>query len=165
MADYRGFSDQTSTLMLLVASAFGWFFYVLGGLLGERVGRQRVLVGSAVLLVALAALWPWVTATFARWICYFFIYQFSNGTWSGVGYAYWAESVPTRMLGTAIGWLGAMFSGGLLIGSGVWTALIGHFPPLVVWYAVALGFSVIQLLLTLTVPNIRPGQELKAIAS
>jgi ATP-dependent Clp protease, protease subunit len=131
VADYRGFSDQTSTLMLLVASAFGWFFYVLGGLLGERVGRQRALVGSAVLLVALAALWPWVTATFARWICYFFIYQFSNGTWSGVGYAYWAESFPTRMLGTAIGWLGAMFSGGLLIGSGVWTALIGHFPPLV----------------------------------
>jgi MFS family permease len=82
-----------------------------------------------------------------------------------VGYAYWAESFPTRMLGTAIGWLGAMFSGGLLIGSGVWTALIGHFPPLVVWYAVALGFSVIQLLLTLTLPNIRPGQELKAIAS
>ncbi len=165
LVNYRGFSDRASTLMLLVASAFGWFFYVLGGLLGEQVGRQRVLIGSAVLLVALTALWPWVAGTFALWLCYFFIYQFSNGTWSGVGYAYWAESFPTRVRGTAIGWLGAMFSGGLLIGSGVWTALIGRLPPLVVWYAVALGFSVIQLLLTFTLPNIKPGQELEDIAT
>ncbi len=164
LVTYQGFSDQTSTLMLLVASAFGWFFYVLGGLLGERMGRRRVLVGSAVLLVALSALWPWLSGAFALWTCYFFIYQFSNGTWSGVGYAYWAESFPTRVRGTAIGWLGAMFSGGLLLGSGVWTALIGHAPALAVWYVVALGFSVIQLLLTFTLPDIRPGQELEAIA-
>jgi MFS family permease len=165
LVNYRGFSDRTATLMLLVASGFGWFFYVLGGLLGERAGRQRVLVGSAVLLVALTALWPWVTGTFALWTCYFFIYQFSNGTWSGVGYAYWAESFPTRVRGTAIGWLGAMFSGGLLLGSAVWTVLIGHAPPLAVWYVVALGFSVVQLLLTFTLPHIRPGQELEEIAT
>jgi MFS family permease len=96
---------------------------------------------------------------------YFFIYQVSNGTWSGVGYAYWAESFPTRVRGTAIGWLGAMFSGGLLLGSGVWTALIGNFSALVVWYAVALGFSVIQLALSATLPHIPPGQELEQIAT
>lgn len=165
LVNYRGFSDSDSTLILLVAAAGGWFFYVLGGLLGERVGRQRVLVGSAVLLVALTALWPWLSGAFALWIVYFFIYQFSNGTWSGVGYAYWAESFPTRVRGTAIGWLGAMFSGGLLLGSGVWTALIGNYSPLIVWYVVALGFSVIQLLLTFTLPHIRSGQELETIAT
>lgn len=165
LVTYRGFSDNQSTAMLLVASAGGWFFYVIGGMLGERFGRQRVLIGSAVLLVALTALWPWLSGDFALWITYFFIYQFSNGTWSGVGYAYWAESFPTRVRGTAIGWLGAMFSGGLLLGSGVWTALIGNFSPVIVWYVVALGFSVIQLLLTFTLPHIPAGQELEEIAT
>ncbi len=28
---------------------------------------------------------------------YILLYQASNGTWSGVGYAYWAESFPTRI--------------------------------------------------------------------
>jgi MFS family permease len=160
----RGFGSNDSTLMVLVASAGGWFFYVIGGLLGETLGRQRVLIYSAALLVGLTALWPWLSGDFALWIVYFFIYQFSNGTWSGVGYAYWAESFPTRVRGTAIGWLGAMFSGGLLLGSGVWTALIGHFTPLIVWYAVALGFSVIQLGLTFTLPNFKSGQELEEIS-
>lgn len=165
MVTYRGFSDNDSTLIVLVAAAGGWFFYVIGGMLGEQLGRQRVLIYSAILLVALTALWPWLHSTFALWIVYFFIYQFSNGTWSGVGYAYWAESFPTRVRGTAIGWLGAMFSGGLLLGSGVWTLLIGRYSPLTVWYAVALGFSVIQLVLTFSLPNFRSGQELEEIST
>jgi NAD(P)-dependent dehydrogenase (short-subunit alcohol dehydrogenase family) len=39
---------------------------------------------------------------------YFLIYQATNGTWSGAGYAYQAESFPTRVRGTAVGFLGAM---------------------------------------------------------
>jgi MFS family permease len=165
LTKYQGFSDNTATTMLLVASAAGWFFYVAGGLLGENFGRQRVLLASAVVLVALSALWPWLHVGWVLWLVYFFIYQVSNGTWSGVGYTYWAESFPTRVRGTAVGWLGAMFSGGLLLGSGVWTALIGHVPDLAVWYVVAVGFSVLQLLFTLLLPNIRSGQELEAIAT
>jgi MFS family permease len=165
LVNFRGFSDNDSTLIVLVAAGAGWFFYVLGGLLGERFGRQRILIASAVLLVALTALWPWLSGDFALWVVYFFIYQFSNGTWSGVGYAYWAESFPTRVRGTAIGWLGAMFSGGLLIGSAVWTAMIGHFSALTVWYVVAVGFSAVQLLLTLTLPHIPSGQELEQIST
>jgi MFS family permease len=165
LVNFRGFSDNDSTLIVLVASGGGWFFYVIGGILGERFGRQRILVASAALLVLLTALWPWLSGTVALWVVYFFIYQFSNGTWSGVGYAYWAESFPTRVRGTAIGWLGAMFSGGLLIGSAVWTGMIGHFSALTVWYVVAVGFSVVQLLLTFTLPHIPPGQELEAIAT
>jgi len=164
LTNYQGFSDSTATTMLLVASAAGWFFYVAGGLLGERFGRQPVLLVSAAILVALSALWPWLNAGWALWLVYFFIYQVSNGTWSGVGYTYWAESFPTRVRGTAVGWLGAMFSGGLLLGSGVWTLLIGHVPDLAVWYAVAVGFSVLQLLFTLWLPRIPPGRELEEIA-
>jgi MFS family permease len=165
LTKYQGFSDNTATTMLLVASAAGWFFYVWGGLLGERFGRQRILLASAVVLVGLSALWPWLQAGWALWLVYFFVYQVSNGTWSGVGYTYWAESFPTRVRGTAIGWLGAMFSGGLLLGSGVWTALIGRVPDLAVWYAVAVGFSVLQLAFTFLLPNIPPGRELEEIST
>lgn len=165
LTTFQGFSDTTATTMLLVAAAAGWFFYVWGGLLGENYGRQRVLLASAAVLVALTALWPWLQAGWALWLVYFCIYQVSNGTWSGVGYTYWAESFPTRVRGTAVGWLGAMFSAGLLLGSGVWTALIGHVPDLAVWYVVALGFSVLQLALTFWLPNIPPGKELEEIAT
>ena len=41
----------------------------------------------------------------------FLIYQVTNGTGSGAGYAYQAESFPTRVRGTAVGFLGAMMAG------------------------------------------------------
>jgi MFS family permease len=165
LTQYRSFSSGEATALLLVASGVGYAFYVLGGALGERFGRQRVLIVSAALAAPLTIGFYFASATWLVWVIYLFVYQVTNGTWSGTGYAYWAESFPTRVRGTAVGWLGAMFSGGLLLGSGVWTALIGHMTPLIVWYAVALGFSVIQLLLTLTLPHIKPGQELEAIAT
>lgn len=84
-----------------------------------------MLIGSAIAATALTIGFYYVTATWAIWLLYCLVYQATNGTWSGAGYAYWAESFPTRVRGTAIGWLGAMFSCGLIIGSGIWTALIG----------------------------------------
>ena len=44
-------------------------------------------------------------------VVYFLIYQVANGTGSGAGYAYQAESFPTRVRGTAVGFLGAMMAG------------------------------------------------------
>lgn len=164
MQNDRGIAPGTATLMLLTAAAGGWFFYVFGGLLGERFGRQRILVVSAAISVALAALFYFLRGTVALWIVYFVIYQVTNGTWSGVGYAYWAESFPTRVRGTAVGWLGAMFTAGLIIGSGIWTALIG-FNTTVTWFVVAVGFALIQLGLSFWLPNIKPGQELEEIAT
>jgi MFS family permease len=161
---FRHFGGNEATEILLIAAGFGWFFYVAGGALGERFGRHRVLLASAAVLVALTAAWPYVRGTVPLAVLYFFVYQVSNGTWSGVGYAYWAESFPTRVRGTAVGWLGAMFSGGLLLGSGVWTAMIGSFPPIVVWYVVALAFSLIQLVTCFTLPAIPSGLELEEIS-
>ncbi|MCA1718755.1 MAG: hypothetical protein LC781_18675 [Actinobacteria bacterium] len=48
-------------------------------------------------------------------IVYFLIYQVTDGTWSGAGYTYQAESFPTRVRGTAVGFPGTMLAGGLLI--------------------------------------------------
>ncbi|MGH7050226.1 MAG: hypothetical protein ACREE5_06240, partial [Acetobacteraceae bacterium] len=78
-------------------------------------------------------------------------------------YAYWAECFPTRVRGSAIGWLGAMFALGLIIGTALWTILISVTSPEVTWFiiAVVLGFGQWTALL---LPEIEPGQQLEAVA-
>jgi MFS family permease len=137
---------------------------VFGGALGERFGRQRVLIASAACALAFTVAFYFVRVSWAIWLLYVLVYQVTNGTWSGTGYAYWAESYPTRVRGTAIGWLGAMFTGGLIIGSGVWTALIGS-AGAVTMLIVGGGFAVFQLASSFWLPHIRPGQELEEVAT
>ncbi len=150
--------------LLLVAAAVGFFFYVIGGALGERFGRQRVLIASAICSTVLTLAFYWVHVVWAIWVLYVFLYQVTNGTWSGTGYAYWAESFPTRVRGTAVGWLGAMFTGGLIIGSGIWTILIGSQGARTM-LIVGGGFAVLQLASTFLLPHIRSGQELEEVAT
>lgn len=164
LSKYRSFSHGQAEALLLVASGIGFFFYVLGGALGERVGRQRVLIASAACALVLTVAFYFVRATWAIWVLYALVYQVTNGTWSGTGYAYWAESFPTRVRGTAIGWLGAMFTGGLIIGSGVWTVLIGS-EGAITMLIVGGGFAVLQLASSFLLPHIRPGQELEEVAT
>jgi MFS family permease len=164
LTQYRHFSSGQALALLLVASGIGIGFYVIGGALGERFGRQRILVASAAAALALTIGFYFARPAWLIWLLFILVYQATNGTWSGVGYAYWAESFPTRVRGTAVGWLGAMFAAGLIIGSGVWTVLISP------WGAVTLlivggGFAVLQLVGALTLPHIRPGQELEDIAT
>jgi MFS family permease len=137
---------------------------VLGGALGERFGRQRVLIASAALAAALTVAFYFASATWLVWTIYLLVYQVTNGTWSGTGYAYWAESFPTRVRGTAVGWLGAMFTGGLIIGSAVWTALIGPLGAATL-LVIGGGFAVLQFAASFLLPHIPPGQELEDIAT
>jgi MFS family permease len=164
LTQYRGFSSGRAEVLLLVAAGVGFFFYVLGGALGERFGRQRVLIASAAAALALTVGFYYVKAGWGLWVLYILVYQATNGTWSGTGYAYWAESFPTRVRGTAVGWLGAMFTGGLIIGSGVWTALIGSQGARTL-LIVGAGFAVLQLASSFLLPHIEPGQELEEVAT
>lgn len=164
LTKFRDFSNGEATALLLVASGIGILFYVLGGALGEKFGRQRVLVVSAALTCAATAGFYFASAVWLIWVLYIVVYQVVNGTWSGTGYAYWAESFPTRVRGTAVGWLGAMFTGGLIIGSAAWTILIGSFGA-VTLLVVGAGFALIQFLLSFTLPQIPPGTELEDVIS
>jgi hypothetical protein len=67
--------------------------------------------------------------------------------------------------GTAIGWLGSMFTGGLIIGSLLWTALIGTTSAAVTWLIIAVGIGFAQGFSTLLLPRIRPGQELEQVVT
>jgi len=96
-------------------------FYLLGGWLGERWGRRQVLIGTALLVPPLNLVFLLAHDHAALVVVYFLIYQVTNGTWSGAGYGYQAESFPTRVRGTTVGFLGAVFAAGILLGAALWT--------------------------------------------
>lgn len=96
------------------------------------------------------------------WALYILVHRALNGTWSGTGYAYWAESFPTRVRGAATGWLGGMSVGGFILGSGVWTLLIGS-GGAVVLLIVGAGFAVLQCASSVLLPHIKPSQELEDV--
>lgn len=160
----KGFTGSQAGNLLLVSGGIGFLFYVLGGLMGERWGRREVLIGTGLIVAPLNLLFLFTNQFALVAIVYFLIYQVTNGTWSGAGYAYQAESFPTRMRGTAVGFLGAMFAGGLLIGSALWTLLITFTTPTVTWLVVAVGLALGQWM-TLLLRKIPPGQELEAIST
>jgi MFS family permease len=164
LVEYRHWTAIEASTLLLVSSGIGYFFYLIGGLLGEFFGRREVLILTGALTAPLNLLFLFVHGTgWPIWLLYFFIYQATNGTWSGAGYAYWGESFPTRCRGTAVGWLGSMFALGLIIGTGIWTGLIGPFGPVTTWVVVAVVLAVGEYL-TFFLRRIPPHQELEAIA-
>jgi MFS family permease len=165
LTEYKHWSAGAAATLLLVSSGIGYFFYLLGGWLGDRFGRKRVLVGSAALVPVFALVFlvsPWFIV---QAVTYFLLYQVSNGTWSGAGYTYWGESVPTRVRGTAMGWCGAMLMVGQLVGSGLWTLLIGTVGAVWTWLILAVAVGIGQAVLTIVLlRNIKPGTELEEIA-
>ena len=165
LVHYKGWSATEAGSLLLVSSGIGYFFYLLGGFVGELFGRRAVLIVTGAVTAPLNLLFLFVSGHgWQLWLLYFFIYQATNGTWSGAGYAYWAESFPTRVRGTAVGWLGAMFALGLIIGTGLWTIFIGTVGPVGTWLIVGVGLALGEYL-TIFLRRIPPHQELEAIAT
>jgi MFS family permease len=164
LVQYDQWTSAAAGRLLLICGGIGFFFYILGGLLGERWGRREVLVWTGLATGPLNLLFMFVHQHVSVWVVYFLIYQVTNGAWSGAGYAYWAESFPTRVRGTAIGWLGAMCALGLILGTLLWTILISMTSPAVTWFVVAVVLAFGQWT-TLLLPRIKPGQELEAVAT
>lgn len=163
LTTYDGWTATQAANMLLIAGGIGYFFYVIGGFLGEKFGRRSVLIFTGILTAPLNLIFLFVHGHTVVFFIYFLIYQVTNGTWSGAGYAYWGESFPTRVRGTAIGFLGAVFNGGLLIGTLLWTLLISVTSATNTWIIIAVVLSFGQWI-TLALPKIKPGTELEDIA-
>ncbi|MBO0801702.1 MAG: MFS transporter [Nocardiopsaceae bacterium] len=163
LVNAKGWTAGQAAELLLACGGIGFFFYLLGGALGEKFGRRNVLIASGVLVgplnlvVLLVMNQAWVA------IIFFVIYQATNGTWSGAGYSYQAECFPTRVRGTAIGWMAAMFVGGLAIGSLLWTVLSATTSLTITWLVIAVGVGAAQGISTFFLPGIKPGQELEEI--
>ena len=129
-------------MLMLVCAGIGVLSYLLRGWLGERWGLRQVLIGTALLVPPLNLAFLLAHEHALLVAVYFLIYQVTNGTWSGAGYAYQAESFPTRVRGTAVGLLGAMFAAGILLGAALWTLLMTVSTPAVTWLVIAVGARV-----------------------
>lgn len=63
-----------------------------------------------------------------------------------------------------VGWMGAMMVGGQLIGSAIWTGMTATTSLIATWIVIAVVVGILQEISTFFLPNIKPGQELEAIA-
>ncbi|CAI9120346.1 MFS transporter [Brytella acorum] len=163
LTTHKQFSSEATSLLLLVSGGIGFFFYVLGGMLGERYGRRAVIIWTSLAIAPLGLLFWLVQAPWLVCVIYFCLYQATNGTWSGAGYAYQGESFPTRMRGTAIGFLSAMQVLGFVLGTILWTFLSNHYAPDVTWLVLTV-FVPCGLVITFLFRDIPPGQELEDIS-
>jgi MFS family permease len=168
LTHYAGWSGGEAATLLLFAGGIGFFFYVIGGALGELFGRREIMISAGVLVAPLNLVFYFVSFgnkhfSIAVFIIWFFIFQATNGVWSGAGQGYWPESFPTRVRGTAVGWLGAMFAGGNLVGAGIWTVMIGSAGPTATWLVVGVGLACGQYL-AFGLKHIDPNQELEEVA-
>ena len=163
LTNFKSFSPDQASTLLLISGGAGYFFYILGGLLGERLGRRAVLIGTGILVAPLSLAFLYVHAIWAVSVVYFFLYQATNGTWSGAGYAYQGESFPTRIRGTAVGFLSAVQIVGFLVGTTLWTVLSAASKPDSLWLVVAVILP-LGLWATLLLRKIPPGQELEQIS-
>lgn len=163
LTNFKSFSSDQASELLLICGGIGFFFYILGGMLGERFGRRAVLIGTGILVAPLSLTFLYVHAVWAVSVVYFFLYQATNGTWSGAGYAYQGESFPTRIRGTAVGFLSAVQIVGFVLGTMLWTVFSATSKQEFLWLVVAVILP-LGLWATFFLREIPPGQELEQIS-
>lgn len=164
---YFGWNVNFVAYLLLISGGLGFFFYPLGGYLGEKLGRRTVLIYTAIITPILAILFIInVNYILLAAIIYFFVYQVTNGVWSGTGYAYWAESFPTRVRGTLMGFLAGWFNFSTFAGALIYTILVVFFSsnPTLIWIIMAIGLSIGEIF-SVALRKIKPGELLEDISS
>lgn len=165
LVHFYGWSNNYAVTLLLISSGVGFFFYPVGGFFGEKIGRRNVLIITAALTPVFALLFIYsVHLVILASVIYFFIYQWTNGTWSGAGYAYWGESFPTRVRGTVVGFLAGWFNFSTFAGSLIYTVLVSIVSPYSLWMIMAVGLSIGELTVLLA-RNIKPGMTLEEIST
>ena len=165
LTHYRGWTGDQAGRLLLICGGIGFSSSISSAAwLGERWGRREVLVWTGIITGPLNLLFMFMHTQPIRRDRVLPDLPGDQRHVVRAGYAYWAECFPTRVRGTAVGWLGAMFTLGLIIGTALWTILISVTTPAITWFiiAVVLGFGQWTALL---LPKIEPGQTLEAIAT
>ncbi|MEM4091381.1 MAG: MFS transporter [Thermoplasmatales archaeon] len=156
------FTSVQAATMLLYAGGFGFLFYVLGGFAGEYIPKKYVMGITASFVALLYLIFPHLSGYIAVFLGVFFIAQVTNGSWSGVGFTYNAESFPTRARATAEGLVVGAYSASFAFGSLLWGVLF-TVGPYFAWYILGVGFG-LGLLLIFAAKTIKPGVKLEDVA-
>src|ERR1700722_5799399 len=152
-------ANELSTLphfaaYLISITLFGWAVGgVLGGFIGDRIGRRRTMIGAVVLysiFTGTSALAPtWQLLAFTR-----FLTGVGIGAEWGVGTSLLQEMWPERLRTKGAGILQAAFSGGFVIASLLWLVLGGTFGGSWRWmYAVGIFPPIFVGLLAREIPE------------
>nr|WP_240155581.1 MFS transporter [Pantoea multigeneris] len=161
LTERKDFSGHQASELMLWCGILGFFFYILGGWIGEKIGRKKVITFAALSVAPLCLLLLWSTQFWLVVLLYFLIFQLTNGIWAAAGYVYQSESFPTHVRGTAIGILSAMMVLGFMLGSALWTLASSLNSPSATWIIVAVLGS-LGTWLTLRLKHIEPGQDIDA---
>ncbi len=156
------FTSVQAATMLLYAGGFGFLFYLVGGFAGNYISKKYVMGITASFVAILYLIFPHLSGYIEVFLGVFFIAQVTNGSWSGVGFTYNAESFPTRARGTAEGVVIGAYSASFAIGSLLWGVLF-TIGPYFAWYILGVGFGV-GLLLIFAARPIPPRAKLEEVA-
>lgn len=157
----KGFSGSQASELMLYCGFIGFFFYIIGGWLGERFGRKKVITFAALSVAPLSLILLFSESFWLVVAVYFLIFQVTNGIWASAGYVYQSESFPTRVRGTAIGFLSSMMVLGFVLGSLLWTLASSLHNASATWVIVAVIGS-IGMWATLFLKEIKTGQDIDA---
>lgn len=157
----KGFTGSQASELMLYCGFIGFFFYIIGGWLGEKFGRKKVITVAAISIAPLCLL---LLLSDSYWLVvavYFLIFQVANGIWASAGYVYQSESFPTAVRGTAIGFLSSMMVLGFVLGSLLWTLATTLHSTSATWIIVAVVGS-LGMWFTLLLKDIKTGQDIDA---
>lgn len=121
----KGVTFTNSLFMLILSNALSYVGYVSLGWLGDRVGRRGTCAGAWILAAVFYGIMMfWAHGTAAVIVTYSLGLFFLIGSYSAF-FSYIAESFPTRIRGTASAFVNAMGPAGAIIGSLVFTVILG----------------------------------------
>ncbi len=159
LTEHKGFTRGQASQLMLWCGGIGFFFYIIGGWLGEKIGRRKVILLAAISVAPLCLVFLYANNFWLVVIDYFLIFQVTNGIWAAAGYVYQSESFPTHIRGTAIGFLSSMMVLGFVLGSLLWSIVTQMNNPSLTWIIVAVLGS-LGMWLTLFLNDIKPGQDI-----
>ncbi|MBV8455736.1 MAG: hypothetical protein JO122_03865 [Acetobacteraceae bacterium] len=140
-----GFSNRAAVLLLLACAAIGFWFYIAAGWMGEFISRRKILFWTAVGVPISTFAFMWIHSLVWSLLVYFVVYQGNEWHLERCRLHVLSESFPTRLRSTGAGFLDAVMVCGYVLGAAIWTGLIHHVSPQLVWGIVAVALSCGQL--------------------
>lgn len=163
LVEYKGVEFSVAATILGLSGLVGIAFYILFGLVGDKIGRREAAAVTVFLSSVIYLIYMLTDNITIITIAYPLAFGIALG-WNPPYYVFAAESFPTRARGTAAAWVNAAGPSGLAFG----VLTFGYF--LTIGYPIFWGLFITGLIPTLlaatilVAPRVAPRRELEEIA-